>query len=79
MSPKSDSPMDEAILSVVEPSWRKVASVIGRVLNQNPELPNDDASCERIASRIQVLVSTGRLEAQGDIKYWRYSEVRKPQ
>jgi Protein of unknown function len=74
-----NSQIDEAILSVAVTAWRKVARVIWgahEILGSN--LPEGDAGLDLIAERIEVLVQDGRLLAQGDIKNWRYSEVRKP-
>jgi Protein of unknown function len=71
--------IDEAILSVTPTSWRKVARVIamtGEILGDN--LPNGDSRLDLIADRIEALVRDGRLLAQGDVKKWRHSEVRKP-
>jgi hypothetical protein len=92
-----DSQVDEAILSVTETSWRKVALVIIRAqetLGDNPpqdliarrveaifqdELPRQvDTGIDPITQRIEALVQDGRLLAQGDIKNWRFSEIRKP-
>jgi hypothetical protein len=75
----SNAQIDEAILSATETSWRKVASVIARVQETlGDNLPQGDTGLDLIARRIEVLVQDGRLLAQGDIKKWRYSEVRKP-
>ena len=77
----SDSQIDEAILSVVGASWRKVAYVISKVakaVNGN-DLPEGDAEYNLVAGRIEVLVRDGCLLAQGDLKRWRHSEVRKPE
>lgn len=79
MSPLSDLRIDEVILSVTEGSWRKVASVILKVATaMGSELPEGDAGYNLVAGRIEILVRDGRLLAQGDIKKWRYSEVRRP-
>ena len=79
MSPLSDLQIDEAILSVAEPSWRKVAFVIIKVTDtMGSDLPEGDAGFNLVAKRIEFLVRGGRLLAQGDIKKWRHSEVRKP-
>ena len=79
MSPSSGLQIDEVILSIAEASWRKVAFVIGRVVfTMGSDLPEGDAGYNLVAKRIEVLVGDGRLLAQGDIKTWRYSEVRKP-
>jgi Protein of unknown function len=79
MSPSSDLQIDEVILSVAEASWRKVAFVIIKVAAaMGSELSEDDAGYNLVAERIEMLVRGGRLLAQGDIKKWRHSEVRKP-
>jgi hypothetical protein len=79
MSPLSDVQIDEAILSVTEASWRKVAFVIIKVADtMGSDLPGGDAGYNLVAKRIEFLVGGGRLLAQGDLKKWRHSEVRKP-
>ena len=79
MSPLSDVQIDEVILSVTEVSWRKVALIIVKVADtMGSELPDGDAGYDLVAKRIGILVRSGRLLAQGDIKKWRHSEVRKP-
>jgi hypothetical protein len=78
----SDRAIDEAILSLLSASngrWKKVAMVIGRVVDAlRRDLPQGDDGYELVARRIEVLVSEGRLVAQGNIKNWRFSEVRRP-
>ncbi len=75
----SDSQFDEAIFSVTSKSWRKVASVIIKVADKiGSALPEGDAGYNLIAQRIEILVRSGRLLAQGDIKKWRHSEGKKP-
>ncbi len=79
MNALSNSRIDEAILSVTVTSWRKVARVIvmtEKILGDN--LPGGEAGLDLVADRIKTLIHDGRLLAQGDIKKWRYSEVRKP-
>lgn len=79
MSPLSDLQIDEVILSVTETSWRKVAFVITKVADtMGSDLPEGDDAYNLIAKRIEMLVRGGCLLAQGDIKKWRHSEVRKP-
>ena len=75
----TDSQIDEAILSVAEHSWRKVAMVVGRTTRAlGDDRFGDSAMNSLVAKRIEALVDAGCLVAQGDIKKWRYSEVRKP-
>lgn len=79
MSPLSDLQIDQAILSATQSSWRKVAVVIIEVADKvGGDLPEGDAGYNLVAKRIEILVRGGRLLAQGDIKKWRHSEVRKP-
>jgi hypothetical protein len=79
MNSLSDSQLDDAILSATLPRWRKIALVI--VLAEKElgiYMPGHPAQY-LIAERIEALVKDGRLLAQGDLKKWRYSEVRKPE
>ena len=74
----SDHAIDEAILSTVNGRWTKVAMVISRVANaMGKDLPEGDDGYERVARRIEFLVSEGRLVTAGNIKNWRFSEVRR--
>jgi hypothetical protein len=77
----NDDAIDQAILtmlSVAGGRWRKVAMVISRVADRmGNDLPEEDARYDRVAQRIEALVRDGRLMAQGNIKEWRFSEVRR--
>ena len=78
----SDHAIDEAILSLLSAGnghWKKVAMVISRVADaMGNDLPEGDDDYQLVARRIEALVSDGRLVAQGNIKNWRFSEVRRP-
>jgi hypothetical protein len=78
----SDQAIDERIvsmLSTVNGRWRKVAMVVGKVAEaMGNDLPVGDEGYQQVARRIEVLVGEGRLVAQGDLKNWRFSEVRLP-
>ena len=79
MNALSNSQIDEAILSVTVASWRKVARVIvmtEQILRDN--LSEGETGLDLVADRIEALIHDGRLLVQGDVKKWRYSEVRKP-
>jgi uncharacterized protein DUF3658 len=73
----SESDLDAIIFSTITTRWRKVAMVVGSAFEKCKarELPIDD---EVIGIRIRLLTETGRLENQGDVRYWRFSEVRLP-
>ena len=68
---------DELLLSFVQKEWRKSAYVIGCVLRTfwDDEPPVSDAF---LGTRLQVLANAGRIEAVGDLRKIRFSEVRLP-
>ncbi|MEO6381533.1 MAG: DUF3658 domain-containing protein [Nitrobacter sp.] len=66
------SDIDKQILAHAKSDWRKIAFMVAAV----GEFRGID--CEIIASRIGALVGDGKLESQGDINDWRFSEVRLP-
>jgi hypothetical protein len=78
----SDQAIDGAILSLLSPvdgRWKKVAMVISKVADaMGNDLPEGDDGYQLVARRIEALVSEGHLASQGDIKNWRFSEVRRP-
>jgi hypothetical protein len=77
-----DDAIDQAILTMLSAAngrWRKVAMVIVRVAaGMDNDSQDDDTRYASIARRIEALVDEGRLVVQGDIKTWRFSEVRRP-
>jgi hypothetical protein len=78
MSPLSESRIDEVILSIAESSWRKVAFIVDKVKDtMGANLAQGGAGYDLVAKRIESLVRDGRLLAQGDLKNWRHSEVKK--
>ncbi len=75
----TSSQIDDAVLAVAQPSWRKVAMIIVKATDRlGSDLPEGDDGHHLVAQRIGALVSAGRLIAQGDITLWRHSEVRLP-
>jgi Protein of unknown function len=72
----SESQIDEIVLSVIIPQWRKMAAVIWHAAKRSEELALG-VTDEMFAARIRVLVDADRLESQGDLRRWRHSEVRK--
>lgn len=69
--------IESAILLVVGERWMKVARVIAKVVDaMGANLPTGDEGCELVSEHIEALVCGGRLEAWGDTRNWRFSEVR---
>jgi hypothetical protein len=75
----TDSEIDDAVIASVGPRWDKVAVIVtiaAEKLYGKSAAGYDEHKV--IAARIEILVENGRLEAQGDITRWRFSEIRLP-
>jgi len=73
----SNSQIHDAILFAVGDRWTKVAKVIVKVADTlAQDLPRGNKGYQVIAGEIGALVRVGRLTARGNIKNWRFSEVR---
>ena len=73
--------IDQALLSNAKVRWRKVAMIVGLTMGQlserNIRVPGiPDAF---YAIRVRKLVCERRLEAEGNLAYMGFSEVRLPQ
>ena len=70
--------IDEWLLSCVEENWRKVAMVVAKAISISDEkgkfLEVPDVF---FGMRVESLVASGRLVAQGDLKRMRLSEVKR--
>jgi hypothetical protein len=71
----TESDLDGIIFSVLKPLWQKTAKIVTVVVKRCEEV-NIPISYEEIAARLQVLSDSVRIEGVGDIRMWRYSEVR---
>jgi hypothetical protein len=72
------SRIEDEILFAVGDHWTKVAMVIAKVADaMGRDLPSGDEGCAAISEHIEVLIRAGRLEASGNTKNWRFSEVRR--
>jgi Protein of unknown function len=71
----SETDLDGIILSVMTPYGQKMAMVLGALVGQCRER-GWPISKEALAARIQALVESDRLEGAGDLRMWRFSEVR---
>lgn len=68
--------IDEALMAAALTRWRKVAMVVALAMDD----PRHIASVPDTfyGQRVCKLVEDGRLEAQGNVEYMRFSEVRLP-
>ncbi|TXM68158.1 MULTISPECIES: DUF3658 domain-containing protein [Methylobacterium] len=67
--------IDDEIMRAAKERWQKVAMITAIIIHANPRRGIKDTA---IAERIKLLVSLGKLEAQGNLDRMRYSEVRLP-
>lgn len=74
----TDAEIDAAILAVVKPSWRKVASIALRAAEAiGPDFDKREDSFHLVTARIHALATEGKLLSQGDTTRPRWSEVRQ--
>ncbi len=70
--------LDEIVLEAIGENWTKVAMVLARAANApGINLGEDEDEYEVFADRIYALVNAGVLLARGNVRDWRFSEVRK--
>ncbi len=71
----SEADLDSMIFSALSSRWQKTAMVISQTLKQceTLALPID---AEVVGVRIRALAEADRLEGEGDLRKWRFSEVR---
>jgi hypothetical protein len=70
----SDEELDARLLSHALTEWIKVAMLVALTM-RTFEAWDDD----RLTARICTLVAEGKLEGAGNLRRWRFSEVRLPQ
>ena len=72
--------IDQLLLSFCAERWLKVARIIGKTMDALDQrgVQIDGSVADQLDARMAVLVGSGQLEAKGNIKRWRYSEVRLP-
>jgi hypothetical protein len=71
----SETDLDGMLFSLMKPWPQKMAMVLGDALGQCRER-GWPISKEELAARIQQLVEADRLDSRGDLRMWRFSEVR---
>jgi hypothetical protein len=71
----SETVLDQIIFSMLKSRSQKTAMVIGKAVGQCKEqgLPIDAGT---IGARIEALAASDRIDAAGDLRYWRHSEVK---
>ena len=74
-SPLTEAEFDKVIHSTLAPQWRKVAAIVTRVVDKYEHL-GPAITREMVAARLRALSETDLIEGIGDLRMWRYSEVR---
>ncbi|MBK8814826.1 MAG: hypothetical protein IPN42_04625 [Methylococcaceae bacterium] len=69
------SKIDEAIVNNTKANWSKVARVISEAITAGG-LNYSEATINLHTRRVMLLVESGALESQGNLKKPRFSEVR---
>jgi hypothetical protein len=71
----SEADLDRIIFSAMTLRLQKTAMVIVKTLKQCEQL-NLPIDADIVGTRLAALVDSGRIEGAGDLRKWRYSEVR---
>lgn len=71
----TEDQLDEVIMSLLKPRWRKVLWFVTIAEERYKEL-GWAISHEATAARLKVLSDMDRIEGIGDMRYWGNSEVR---
>jgi Protein of unknown function len=66
---------DKVILSELSRHWRKMARIVGNVSEYYRKL-GIDLDPAIAAARLRKMVDTETIEGAGDLRKWRFSEVR---
>jgi Protein of unknown function len=69
----SDDDIDALLLATATVRWQKVAMVIAKAMSVY-----DSCDEVRVGERIIALVKPGELESAGNVRHWRFSEIRLP-
>jgi hypothetical protein len=70
--------IDEALRQCTRGSWLKVARVVGDAMAAGGFATSEDGPIDLHVRRMVALVGSGVIEAQGDVRRPRWSEVRQP-
>jgi len=77
LGPAGLQSIDDAITKATQPPWLKVARVVSDAMKAGGYV-GDEPDFELHVRRVIVLVESGALEAQGNLRRPRFSEVRLP-
>jgi hypothetical protein len=77
LGPEGLRSIDDAITKATQPRWCKVARVVSDAIDARG-LSTDDTQFDLHVRRVIALVESGALEAQGNLRRPRFSEVRLP-
>lgn len=73
----TEAEIDATIFRFLKPRRQKMAKIVGNVVMRFMD-ESKQVSMEIIAARIIALKEAGRIESYGDLRYWRFSEIRLP-
>jgi hypothetical protein len=71
----TEKDIDDILFSLLRPHWKKVALVIANAIDCR-NLMCLSISPEIFAARLRALSDSGHIEGVGDLRMWRFSEVR---
>ncbi len=76
LPPAAQDGLDAVILNCAQPDWQKVTMLIAATVDAT-KAQAVDVTAQTIAGHIYALAEAGALEAKGNIRRWRSSEIRR--
>ena len=75
----TEADLDKIIFSMLRPRLMKTARIVGDVVVECKRL-SWPVTPEIVGARIEELADEDRIDSEGDLRYWRHSEIRlKPE
>lgn len=70
--------LDQKLIKNATGTWRKAAMILVEAIGEGGFQMTSEAAVHLHARRLSLIVQNGSLEAQGNLKKPRFSEVRTP-
>jgi hypothetical protein len=73
--PLTEADIDDILFPLLESYWKKVALVLANARDSS-NIQRQAIGYEIFAARLRWLSDNDKIEGVGDLRYWRFSEVR---
>lgn len=67
--------IESLILEACTNEWQKIAVIIGKIFDA-PDFDAQSTNAQDIAERLYIMVDSGKIDVQGNMRRWRAGAVR---